>query len=190
MLHKLTRDKLPLTPREKRTHTSYILLIFITMTFTFTITSCAVMGDAYSDETVIFSPYIPLSEARAEKRLEKKVKTSMKKETKKYETKAKTIREVSAYNAGDPYQTDSSPCISASGDNICDLLEDGILVCAANFVPINSYLRIDNYGICKVLDRMNSRYPNGVDVAMKVTEKERAKQFGRQNLLVEVIEYK
>lgn len=96
MLHKLTRDKLPLTPREKRTHTSYILLIFITMTFTFTITSCAVMGDAYSDETVIFSPYIPLSEARAEKRLEKKVKTSMKYKTKKLSTSEteQKIREI------------------------------------------------------------------------------------------------
>jgi len=100
------------------------------------------------------------------------------------DVKTGVIREVSAYNAGDPYQTDDTPCISASGDNICQLLAQGQLICAANFVPLGTKLYIDNYGECTVLDRLNSRYTNRVDVAMQAHEKERALNFGLQKLYV------
>lgn len=98
-----------------------------------------------------------------------------------------TIREVTAYNAGDPHQTDSSPCISANGENVCIALEEGYKRCAANFVPFGTILRIAHYGDCMVTDRMNSRFSNRVDIAMKVYEKERALKFGKQNLEVEII---
>lgn len=97
-----------------------------------------------------------------------------------------TIREVTAYNVGDISQTDDSPCISANGENICEALEKGYKRCAANFVPIGTDLIIQNYGECKVTDRMNSRYKNRVDIAMTLEEKERAINFGLQRLLVTV----
>lgn len=96
---------------------------------------------------------------------------------------SQTIREVTAYNAGDPNQTDSTPCDGAGG-NICERLEAGEKVCAANFVPLGTKLEIDGYGECTVLDRMNSRFINRVDIAFKKTEKERAIKFGLQTLNV------
>lgn len=108
------------------------------------------------------------------------------------EIKSETIREVTAYNAGDPAQTDASPCISANGEDICAALEAGFKRCAANFVPFGTDLLITTPDAswsyrCKVTDRMNSRFPNRVDIAMKLSEKERAINFGKQNLIVKII---
>jgi len=98
-----------------------------------------------------------------------------------------TAREVTAYNTGDISQTDNSPCISANGENICLALEKGYKRCAANFVPFGTILMIEGFGDCMVTDRMNSRFKNRVDIAMKADEKERAIKFGKQNLAVEII---
>jgi len=98
-----------------------------------------------------------------------------------------TLREVTAYNAGIEAQTDNTPCISASGDDICVMLERGDRVCATNFVPLGTRLHIKNYGDCIVLDRMNSRFKNRVDIAMKASEYERAVKFGLQSLEVSII---
>jgi len=100
-----------------------------------------------------------------------------------------TLREITAYNAGDPAQTDDSPCLGAGGD-ICKMLDAGKKICAANFVPMGTMLEIENYGICEVRDRMNSRYKNSVDIAMKVGEKSRALAFGRQTLAVKILKAK
>ena len=97
------------------------------------------------------------------------------------------VREVTAYNVGDRSQTDSTPCISASGENICRALKRGKKRCAANFVPFGTVLHIKGYGTCTVTDRMNRRYYNRVDIAMKPNEKERAIKFGKQKLYVKVI---
>lgn len=97
------------------------------------------------------------------------------------------IREVTAYNVGVEAQTDSSPCYGPiKGLNLCELVEKGEKVCAANFVPLRSKIYIDNYGECTVLDRMNKRFSNRVDIAMSDDEIERALKFGVQNLLVAV----
>lgn len=106
----------------------------------------------------------------------------------KEEAKAvsKTLRTVTAYNAGDPAQCDSTPCIGASGKDICKILASGGKVAAANFVPLGSKLRI-NGEVYTVEDRMNKRYPNRVDIAMRLDEKERAIKFGTQTLEVEII---
>jgi len=98
-----------------------------------------------------------------------------------------TIREVTAYNAGDPAQTDSSPCISANGENVCEALAKGYKRCAANFVPFGTILRIAHYGDCMVTDRMNSRFANRVDIAMQLHEKQRAVSFGLQRLNIEIL---
>jgi 3D (Asp-Asp-Asp) domain-containing protein len=101
-----------------------------------------------------------------------------------FEAESQTVREVTAYNAGDPSQTDASPCITADGANACEALAQGEKICAANFAPLGSYLEIEGYGICRVADRMNSRFANRVDIAMEAHEKDRAVKFGLQHLEV------
>ena len=98
-----------------------------------------------------------------------------------------SIREVTAYNVGDPKQNHGNPCISANGENICAALNLGLKRCAANFVPFGTQLHIPNYGVCTVTDRMNRRYKNRVDIAMKVTEKDKALQFGLKKLKVTIL---
>ena len=97
------------------------------------------------------------------------------------------IREVTAYNVGDPKQNHGNPCISANGENICAALNSGFKRCAANFVPFDTQLYIADYGVCTVTDRMNRRYRNRVDIAMKVTEKDKALQFGLKKLKVTIL---
>lgn len=101
--------------------------------------------------------------------------------------KSNTVRAISAYNAGDVNQCDGDPCTAANGENICEALEKGYKRCAANFVPFGTILEIEGYGECMVVDRMNSRYPNNVDIAMKYSEKKAALAFGRRNLNVKII---
>lgn len=93
------------------------------------------------------------------------------------------VREITAYNAGDINQCDSSPCISASGDNICELLEKGIKVCAANFVPLRTTIYIEGFGECLVLDRLASRHRERVDIAFPYGDL-KAKEWGIKLLRV------
>ena len=105
-----------------------------------------------------------------------------------YEVKSETIRVVTAYNVGDPSQTDDTPCISANGENICRALAEGEMRCAANFVPLGSRLHVDKVGVCLVTDRMNKRYRNRVDIAMQKDEHRKALRFGRQKLQVKILD--
>jgi 3D (Asp-Asp-Asp) domain-containing protein len=105
-----------------------------------------------------------------------------------YKVKSETIRIVTAYNVGDPRQTDDTPCISANGENICRALADGEMRCAANFVPLGSRLYVDKIGVCLVTDRMNKRYRNRVDIAMQKDEYRKARRFGRQKLHVKILD--
>ena len=105
-----------------------------------------------------------------------------------YKVKSETIRVVTAYNVGDPRQTDDTPCISANGENICRALAEGEMRCAANFVPLGSRLHVDKIGVCLVTDRMNRRYRNRVDIAMQKDEYRKARRFGRQKLQVKILD--
>jgi 3D (Asp-Asp-Asp) domain-containing protein len=105
-----------------------------------------------------------------------------------YIVRSETIRVVTAYNAGDPRQTDDTPCISASGENICKALAKGKKRCAANFVPLGSRLHVEKIGVCLVTDRTNRRYRNRVDIAMQRDEYHKARRFGRQKLQVKIID--
>lgn len=89
-----------------------------------------------------------------------------------------TIREITMYNSV-PEQTDSTPCVSADGTNICKVDYN---VCATNAFPFGTRLYIDKLGECIVKDRMNPRYQERVDwyAGMDV---ERAVNFGKQKLL-------
>jgi 3D (Asp-Asp-Asp) domain-containing protein len=105
-----------------------------------------------------------------------------------YIVRSETIRVVTAYNAGDPRQTDDTPCISANGENICKALAKGKKRCAANFVPLGSRLYVEKIGVCLVTDRTNKRYRNRVDIAMQRDEYHKARRFGRQKLTVKIID--
>ncbi|MEK7614758.1 MAG: hypothetical protein AAB431_00010 [Patescibacteria group bacterium] len=82
-------------------------------------------------------------------------------------------------------QTDDSPCITASGLDVCE--RDIENVVAANFLPLGTRVRIPElYGnrVFFVEDRMNERYYYKMDVWMK--QKSDAKQFGLKHATVEV----
>ncbi|MGA8752145.1 hypothetical protein [Candidatus Deferrimicrobium sp.] len=96
------------------------------------------------------------------------------------------VREVTAYNVGVRRQTSDTPCIGATGENLCRLVARGLKVCAANFVDPETILNIEGYGECVVLDRMNRRFAHRVDIAMKKNEVDRALEFGIQRRHVEV----
>ena len=100
------------------------------------------------------------------------------------------LREVTAYNVGDPAQNYGDPCESASGENICAALDSGSKRCAANFVPFGTLLHIAHFGVCTVTDRMNKRYVDRVDIAMKKNEKKEALRFGLRQLKVTVLAYR
>ena len=104
-----------------------------------------------------------------------------------YKVTSETIRVVTAYNVGDPRQTDDTPCTSANGENICRALAEREMRCAANFVPLGSRLHVDKIGVCLVTDRMNKRYRNRVDIAMRKHEYRKALLFGRQKLHVKIL---
>jgi 3D (Asp-Asp-Asp) domain-containing protein len=103
------------------------------------------------------------------------------------EVKSQTIMIVTAYNAGDPKQTDDTPCIDASNTNICKALNRGEKRCATNFVKLGTVLDIENFGKCIVTDRTNRRYKYRVDIAFKKHERKKALKFGRKKLLVKVL---
>ena len=102
----------------------------------------------------------------------------------------KTITVVStAYNslAG---QTDSTPCITANGHNLCKQYEEqgfGNTI-ATNFLPMGTQVRFPElYGdkIFVVRDRMNARYGNGrIDIWLP--EYSEAKKFGVKRLQMEI----
>lgn len=82
-------------------------------------------------------------------------------------------------------QTDDSPCITASGLNVCERNEENVV--AANFLPLGTRLRIPElFGdrVFYVEDRMNERYYYKVDVWMK--ELADAKTFGVKYATIEV----
>jgi 3D (Asp-Asp-Asp) domain-containing protein len=99
-----------------------------------------------------------------------------------------TVMRVTAYTVGDPAQTDASPCIGAGNENLCRALAKGEKVCAANFVPLNTYLHIRGHGIYRVADRMHGRFENSVDIAMAAHQKHKAVKFGAQDLPVRVLD--
>lgn len=97
------------------------------------------------------------------------------------------VREVTAYNVGVGAQTSENPCIGAGGHDLCALIEQDVKVCAANFVPLGTILKIEAFGECIVLDRMHSRFADRVDIAMREDEVDEAKEFGLQKRIVEAL---
>ena len=98
------------------------------------------------------------------------------------------IMEVSMYTSS-VAETDSSPCISANGTNICEGIKNGNNYCASNEFEFGTELSIDGTGHCIVVDRMNSRYKNNVDYyAGKGGDAfKKAINFGRRDKVVVII---
>ena len=90
------------------------------------------------------------------------------------------LRMTTAYNAI-LSQTDSTPCISASGLNVC---ETGRNIVATNEFPFGTLIEIDGV-IYEVQDRMNSRYLYEVDILME--DYNDAKTWGRQEKIIKVL---
>ena len=87
---------------------------------------------------------------------------------------------VTAYSS-DPWQTDDSPFITASGTHV----HDGVI--AANFLPIGTRVRFPElYGgkIFIVEDRMNERYYYHADIWMSETSQ--AIEFGAEYTTIEI----
>ncbi|MBI4239411.1 3D domain-containing protein [Candidatus Uhrbacteria bacterium] len=92
---------------------------------------------------------------------------------------------VTAYSST-PNQTDSSPCITANGFNVCKNNKENVI--AANFLPFGARVRFpEMFGDREfvVYDRMNKRFSNRVDIWMKT--RRAAKQFGVKRLKMEVV---
>jgi len=84
-------------------------------------------------------------------------------------------------------ETDSTPCITADGYNVCQAGEENII--ATNFLPFGTKVKIpDIYGDKEFIvhDRMNRRYSNRVDIWMK--DHGDAIQFGKQQVKIVVVE--
>jgi len=82
-------------------------------------------------------------------------------------------------------QTDSTPCITANGFNVCEHNTENVV--AANFLPFGTKIKIPElYGdkLFTVQDRMNSRYWYHADIWLQSREK--AKQFGAKYATIEI----
>lgn len=91
---------------------------------------------------------------------------------------------LTAYTS-DVAQTDDTPCITASGLDVCERNIENVV--AANFLPIGTRVRIPElFGdrVFYVEDRMNARYYYKMDVWMR--EIDDARTFGLQFATVEV----
>jgi 3D (Asp-Asp-Asp) domain-containing protein len=82
--------------------------------------------------------------------------------------------------APSPYQTDSTPCLTAAGTRV----RPGTV--ASNFLPMGTLLKIDNE-IYIVEDRMNTRYYKAIDIFFPSTSS--ALEFGRQTIEIEIVGY-
>lgn len=93
---------------------------------------------------------------------------------------------VTAYNS-EVGQTDSTPCITANGFNLCQNNQQNVI--AANFLPFGTKVRFPDYDpdtVYTVQDRMNARYAYRADIWMKT--KGEAIHFGLKNLRMEIYE--
>jgi 3D (Asp-Asp-Asp) domain-containing protein len=86
-----------------------------------------------------------------------------------------------------PDQTDSTPCITANGFDVCKNGEENVI--AANFLRFGTKVRIPElYGdkVFTVQDRMNPKYSARIDLWK--TSRNRAIDFGKRLVKIEVIE--
>lgn len=96
---------------------------------------------------------------------------------------------ITAYNSHIA-QTDSTPCITASGFNVCEHNQENIIATNFLYLPFGTKVRLPElFGdrVFTVEDRMNSRYGNTMDIWMK--DFNQAKAFGRKYTQVEILPF-
>jgi 3D (Asp-Asp-Asp) domain-containing protein len=84
-------------------------------------------------------------------------------------------------------QTDDSPCITASGLDVCQRGAEDIVASNFNWLPFGTHIKIPElFGdrVFIIHDRMNSRYSQRVDVWMKSYSD--AIKFGKKYAAVEI----
>lgn len=87
--------------------------------------------------------------------------------------------EVSAYTS-DPAETDNSPCISASGKNICEL-DYPVAACPRKY-PFGTQIELPNKKTYTCEDRLHQRYDHRFDLYFK--SKEKALKWGVDKMFV------
>lgn len=98
-----------------------------------------------------------------------------------YDTEPLGYRIITAYNAVES-QTDSEPCIAASGKYVCGTDKT---ICASNEIPMGTKIKIGDDIICEIQDRTNSRYFFRLDILM--ADLKEAKEWGRQIKFVSIV---
>ena len=94
---------------------------------------------------------------------------------------------VTAYNSL-PGQTDSTPCITASGMDVCERNTEDIIATNFNYLPFGTKIRLPElFGdkIFIVEDRMNKRYWQTADIWLKNYKE--ARNFGRKYTVMEIL---
>ncbi|MFA6322535.1 MAG: hypothetical protein WCX71_03605 [Candidatus Buchananbacteria bacterium] len=108
-------------------------------------------------------------------------------------TEAPTVKIIKTYTvpitaySSTADQTDSTPCHTANGYDLCKNNQENVI--AANFLPLGTKVRIPQYfgdRVFTVQDRMNARYYYRADVWFKTRVD--AMKFGIRTLKIEVIE--
>lgn len=94
-------------------------------------------------------------------------------------------RTVTAYNTV-PEQTDSSPCIAASGIDICEGMAQGKKYVATNELAFGTKVKISGQ-VYVVVDRTNARYSHRYDIAMPADQIAQAREWGSRTLLVDIV---
>lgn len=82
-------------------------------------------------------------------------------------------------------ETDDTPCIAASGYNLCQHNLENVVAC--NFLPFGTKIKIpelDPDQVYTVVDRMHERFESRVDIWKKSTAA--AKTFGKKYLTIEI----
>jgi 3D (Asp-Asp-Asp) domain-containing protein len=103
----------------------------------------------------------------------------------KFKPQAKIMNiHVTAYSST-PEQTDETPCIAASGYDLCKYNKENVVAC--NFLPFGTKVKfpeLDPNKTYTVVDRMHERFNSRMDIW--ITDKNKARQFGVKYLKVEI----
>lgn len=92
------------------------------------------------------------------------------------------LKVVSSAYASSPYQTDSTPCITAAGTTV----RPGVV--ATNFLPLGTVVSINGKEYI-VEDRMNKRY-DGYYLDIWFPSTSEALEFGRKKIEITIVAYK
>jgi 3D (Asp-Asp-Asp) domain-containing protein len=94
---------------------------------------------------------------------------------------------ITAYNSV-PWQTDSTPCISADGSDICKLREQGEMSCAAS-LPFGTKINVPGFGVCTVRDRLAPKYSYRIDLYFGGADQiQAAKEWGKRQVVVDILD--